>query len=155
VEVNSRVTKRNYIVCSRYNCRKCSDVVLGRPVPDDCEYEILHALELDQEVKWQGRRTGKTHFLVDLAIRLSQRFTIYYVVNNQGMVKHAKWMISGKLGVRKMPDTIKLLSKGQIQQGGIRGFPSGLVILDEVRPGEVEEHIVPIECFPLVAARWT
>ena len=51
---------RRPMVCARMGCMKCNDLVLGRPVPEDCEYDIVHLMETGVDACEQGRRTGKT-----------------------------------------------------------------------------------------------
>lgn len=157
MEVCNDVRRRNYLVCARQNCHKCNDVLVGRGVPKDCEFEILHVLEIESDCKWQGRQTGKTDFLIDLALKLCGRFPVYYVVDKLDMVRHMKRYLRMKdVPHGAVEENIVFLSKHQIARGtGLRGRRSGLVILDEVRPGEVEEHLVPPLYYPIVAARWT
>jgi len=157
VGVSSNLRKRNYLVCANQNCHKCNDVVIGGHIPDDCEFGILHVLEIAQEIEWRKRQTGKTTCLVNLAVQLSGRFPVYYVTVNMQMVEYVKRLTK----MKDMPSganekNIFFMSKNQVARGtALRGRGPGLVILDEVRPGEIEEHLIPPACYPVIAALWT
>lgn len=145
--------KRRPIVCARMSCSKCNNIILGRPVPDDCEYAIIHLMETGIDVCAQGRRTGKTTMLVESTIELSKRFQVYYVCPNLNMLQHIKAMVMARCN--GMPKEIVLLSVNQIKHGRFRGYGSGMMVLDEVRPEEIEQYLVPKGCYPIALARWT
>jgi hypothetical protein len=76
---------RNLFVCLERQCRRCDDEEFDCAVPEDCPYDICHALETRKmgQVWTGGRQTGKTTRLVGLASTLVQKgFQVYYVCPN-------------------------------------------------------------------------
>jgi len=153
MEDSSATVERNPVICARMNCTECNDLVLGRPVPEACPYDILHVIEKELGSRWQNRRTGKTMDLMRASVELAERFSVYYVCRTADMGRHVKNRMVWTNG--KKPEKLHFVSLGQMKHGSFRGYEPGLVMLDEVRPGEVEPYLVPKACYPVAMARWT
>ena len=149
------VTERAFQVCAEQGCSKCGDLVFLTDMPDNCEYEILHVLAKKEQKGWRKRRSGKSTYLMNLAATLSVSFNVYYILPNVGMAKNTGAMFNMKRLSEERMKKVHFMGQTQMRHGVLRGRPPGLVILDEVRPGEMEQYLVPPACFPIVAALWT
>ena len=149
------MTERAFQVCAEQGCSRCNSILLGRVVPDDCEYEILHVLEKKEEKGWRKRQSGKSTYLRELAARLSNSFDVYYIMPKIEMWKRMEQIFRMRGLDEARMKKIHFIAVTQMRYGILRGRGPGLVILDEVRPGEVEEYLNPPDCYPIVAAMWT
>lgn len=115
--------KRN--VCVTQQCsRKCFKHTY---CPEDCEFEILHALDDEQLIECK-RRSGKTTKLVECANKLIDAGHIVYFITP--LVNQFKTIQSGC----KLNKNVKCLSLDQVQHGKMRGLKCGAVLTDEIQP---------------------
>lgn len=145
-----KVIDRKIIVCLRNKCRRCTADI--KEVPKHCMYDVFHVLETtDGDVVEKPRQSGKTTELIGLANELAAAgYPVYFMTRTLDMGNHIK-----RQYIANKKFDFKIISLGQVQHGGLRGYPDGYIVADEIHPHELEEVMAYMPKSQLVVGYYT
>lgn len=142
--------RRNFLVCIEKNCA-CHERSVQGEIPENCPYKILHVIETRRAgLQECPRQSGKTTELVELANDLARTTgkSIYFITMNLDIARNIRQRYV-------MDRKVRFVSFFQVKDGWMRGQPDGLVVMDELTPGEQKEIEGELFRQEVVAAYWT
>jgi hypothetical protein len=127
------VPKRKPWVCFEQECEVCKSRGICDSVPDDCQFAILHGLDMREPgLQERPRRSGKTHDLAELAAKfVDMGAKVVVVCLSQEMGKHFERVMWTKFEKRCDIETKYTFGK---RAGRREKF---FVLTDELLPEEV------------------
>jgi hypothetical protein len=142
------IPKRKPWICAENGCFTCEGKGICE-VPENCAFAILHALELmELGLQERPRRWGKTHALMELAVKIMMAGCNVAIVFPDDNVRD----IGRKLLQKVLGSGCRLTREGMAMGGSacwletkysftrnVLGIDRMMILTDELKPEEVEE----------------
>lgn len=127
------IPKRKPWVCFEQECEVCKSRGICDSVPDDCQFAILHGLDMREPgLQERPRRSGKTHNLAEMAAKFVEMGAkVVVVCLNQDQGKYFERVMWTKFEKRCDIET------KQTFEGWVEGREKFFVLTDELLPEEV------------------